>query len=118
MRRIAVLGDSFTEGLDDWRPDGTPRGWADRVADILRRAKLKHRGPNQARHTFASQLLSNYVPDTEVARFMGYTGPDMVRRNYGKFIPEDAPDRSDEISSRLGFKTENSNPDIREEVKR
>lgn len=30
-----ALGDSFTEGLDDMRPDGTYRGWADLVADQL-----------------------------------------------------------------------------------
>jgi len=30
-----ALGDSFTEGLADLRPDGTPRGWADLVADVL-----------------------------------------------------------------------------------
>jgi lysophospholipase L1-like esterase len=27
-----ALGDSFTEGMDDLRPDGTYRGWADLVA--------------------------------------------------------------------------------------
>ncbi len=32
MRYVAI-GDSFTEGVGDWRPDGTPRGWADRVAE-------------------------------------------------------------------------------------
>lgn len=30
-----ALGDSFTEGLEDTRPDGTHRGWADRLADHL-----------------------------------------------------------------------------------
>jgi lysophospholipase L1-like esterase len=30
-----ALGDSFTEGLDDLRPDGTYRGWADLVAARL-----------------------------------------------------------------------------------
>lgn len=30
-----ALGDSFTEGLNDTRPDGTFRGWADRVAEVL-----------------------------------------------------------------------------------
>ena len=30
-----AIGDSFTEGLDDLRSDGTPRGWADMVADVL-----------------------------------------------------------------------------------
>jgi lysophospholipase L1-like esterase len=35
LRRFVAIGDSFTEGLDDPRPDGTLRGWADRVADAL-----------------------------------------------------------------------------------
>lgn len=30
-----ALGDSFTEGLNDQRPDGSYRGWADLVADRL-----------------------------------------------------------------------------------
>ena len=30
--RIVSIGDSFTEGMSDKRPDGTPLGWADRVA--------------------------------------------------------------------------------------
>ena len=30
--RIASIGDSFTEGVGDELPDGTPLGWADRVA--------------------------------------------------------------------------------------
>ena len=28
----AAIGDSFSEGMGDERPDGTPRGWADLVA--------------------------------------------------------------------------------------
>ena len=35
VRRFVALGDSFTEGLSDLRPDGRPRGWADLVADVL-----------------------------------------------------------------------------------
>ncbi|MER7004448.1 SGNH/GDSL hydrolase family protein [Dactylosporangium sp. NPDC000555] len=31
MRYVAI-GDSFTEGMGDERPDGSPRGWADLVA--------------------------------------------------------------------------------------
>ena len=30
--RYVAIGDSFTEGVGDERPDGTPRGWADRAA--------------------------------------------------------------------------------------
>ena len=32
---MVALGDSFTEGLDDLRPDGSYRGWADLVAERL-----------------------------------------------------------------------------------
>ncbi len=32
---FVALGDSFTEGMDDLRPDGTYRGWADLVASRL-----------------------------------------------------------------------------------
>lgn len=32
FHRFVALGDSFTEGLSDERPDGTHRGWADMVA--------------------------------------------------------------------------------------
>ncbi|WP_174150309.1 SGNH/GDSL hydrolase family protein [Microbacterium halophytorum] len=30
--RYVAIGDSFTEGVGDERPDGTPRGWADLAA--------------------------------------------------------------------------------------
>jgi lysophospholipase L1-like esterase len=32
---FVALGDSFTEGLEDRRPDGSVAGWADRLADVL-----------------------------------------------------------------------------------
>lgn len=35
FERYVALGDSTTEGLDDPRPDGTYRGWADRLAEQL-----------------------------------------------------------------------------------
>ncbi len=34
----AAIGDSFSEGMGDERPDGTPRGWADLVAAGLAHA--------------------------------------------------------------------------------
>ncbi len=36
-RSYVALGDSFTEGLDDPAGDGTFRGWADRLAELLAR---------------------------------------------------------------------------------
>lgn len=35
FRRFVALGDSQTEGLHDYRRDGVPRGWADRLAEHL-----------------------------------------------------------------------------------
>lgn len=35
IRSFVALGDSFTEGVGDPRPDGTMRGWADLVAEQL-----------------------------------------------------------------------------------
>ena len=53
---MVALGDSFTEGLDDLRPDGRHRGWADLVAADLagrcaqfRYANLAVRGRRLAR---------------------------------------------------------------------
>lgn len=37
FRSFVAIGDSFTEGLDDPRPEGTFRGWADRVAEHFAR---------------------------------------------------------------------------------
>jgi lysophospholipase L1-like esterase len=54
--RFVAVGDSFTEGLDDLRADGTYRGWADLVAAALadrnpglRYANLAVRGRRLAR---------------------------------------------------------------------
>jgi len=36
-KRYVAIGDSFTEGIGDPRPDGRERGWADRLAESLAR---------------------------------------------------------------------------------
>jgi len=38
VQSYAAIGDSFTEGMGDERPDGSPRGWADLVAAALAHA--------------------------------------------------------------------------------
>ncbi len=35
LQRYVAIGDSQTEGLHDYHPDGVPRGWADRFAEHL-----------------------------------------------------------------------------------
>ena len=68
-----AIGDSFTEGLDDWRPDGTPRGWADRVAERLGRDDPGFRYANLAvRGKLLDQIVDDQVPVAERLR------PDLV----------------------------------------
>ena len=45
VRSYVAIGDSFTEGLADARPDGTYRGWADLLAGHLARHLTTDGGP-------------------------------------------------------------------------
>jgi len=68
-----ALGDSFTEGLDDWRPDGTPRGWADRVAEYLAEGEPGFRYANLAvRGKLLDEIVAEQLPVAERLR------PDLV----------------------------------------
>ncbi|OWJ92705.1 site-specific integrase [Pseudomonas sp. A46] len=59
----------------------------------LNKAKVRYRGPNQCRHTFASQILSSGVASPEwIADQLGHTSTAMVFRHYAKFISQDGPD--------------------------
>lgn len=64
-----ALGDSFTEGLDDLRDDGTPRGWADRVAERLAADAPDFRYANLAvRGKLLDQVVADQVPVAEELR--------------------------------------------------
>lgn len=63
---FVAIGDSFTEGLDDFRPDGTPRGWADRVAEQLAARGPAFRYANLAvRGKLLDQVVEDQVPVAE-----------------------------------------------------
>lgn len=55
---------------------------------ILKAAGVRYRNPYQTRHTYASMLLSRGENELWVARQMGHKGVEMVRRHYGKWIPQ------------------------------
>ncbi|WP_375483665.1 SGNH/GDSL hydrolase family protein [uncultured Jatrophihabitans sp.] len=58
-----ALGDSFTEGLNDLRDDGTMRGWADRFALLLDEARPGIRYGNLAiRGRVLQQILDEQLP--------------------------------------------------------
>lgn len=80
-----------------WSGDGVYR---EVFATILRKAGLRYRGPNQLRHTFASRLLTLYIPPEWIAPIMG-TSIEMLRNHYATFIPEDRPNIGRLISNTL-----------------
>lgn len=58
-----ALGDSFTEGLNDARPDGTFRGWADRLAEILADGRAGFRYANLAlRGKMLAEVIDEQLP--------------------------------------------------------
>jgi lysophospholipase L1-like esterase len=70
---FVAIGDSFTEGLDDMRPDGTPRGWADRLAERLAEGDPGFRYANLAvRGKLLDQIVDDQLPVAERLR------PDLV----------------------------------------
>jgi integrase len=56
---------------------------------LLRRAGVRYRNPYQARHTFASTLLTAGENPWYVAQQLGHVDVQLVFRVYGKFIPSD-----------------------------
>lgn len=56
------------------------------------------------RHTFASQLLSSYVPLEWVARQLGHSDTKMIKRHYGRWIPDDTRSMAGMVSEMMGFR--------------
>jgi len=85
-----------------WSGDNVFR---DVFAYITKKAGIRYRGPNQLRHTYASRLLTRYIPPEWVAPTMG-TSVEMLKNHYAKFIPEDRPNIGKLISAMLKDQTE------------
>ena len=69
-----------------WETDGQIRkiGWI----PALKKAGIPYRKPYQTRHTYASTLLSAGENPMWVAQQMGHADWGMIRRRYGRWIPE------------------------------
>ncbi|WP_258571863.1 SGNH/GDSL hydrolase family protein [Actinomadura parmotrematis] len=62
--RYVAIGDSFTEGIGDAHPDGTPRGWADRAAEALAARTGGFAYANLAvRGKLLGQILERQLPE-------------------------------------------------------
>jgi integrase len=69
-----------------WETDGQIRKTA--WTPVLKRAGVLYRNPYQTRHTYASTLLSAGENPLWVAQQMGHKDWGMIRRRYGRWIPE------------------------------
>ncbi|PPK69164.1 SGNH/GDSL hydrolase family protein [Actinokineospora auranticolor] len=70
---LVAVGDSFTEGMSDYRPDGTCRGWADLVAARLAADTPGFRYANLAvRGKLVRQIVDEQVDPAAAMR------PDLV----------------------------------------
>ncbi|MCL1124479.1 site-specific integrase [Shewanella surugensis] len=68
-----------------------------------KKAGVRYRGPNQARHTFASQLLTRGVPKEWIANQMGHTSTKMIDDHYGTWMTDEAPAMGSMVSQMFGF---------------
>ncbi|WP_448212279.1 Arm DNA-binding domain-containing protein [Colwellia sp. MEBiC06753] len=75
-----------------------------RFHNILKRANIKLRSPNQCRHTFASQMVSQYIPLEWVARQLGHADTTMVKKHYGRWIPQDTKSMAKIVEEMVGVK--------------
>lgn len=84
---------------------------------LLTKAGVRYRGPNQLRHTFISQMLTQYIPPEWIAPMCG-TSVEMIRKHYGKFIREDRPNLGAAIAKIRGQTPENGQLMVRSVIKK
>lgn len=73
--------------------------------ELMAFSSVRHRGPNQCRHTFASQMLSSGAVTVDwVANQLGHTSSQMVWKHYGRRIPEDEADNIGRLEEVLQLK--------------
>lgn len=87
---------SSTDQQHVWLNPRTGKGWTTDAQirktlwqPLLERSGVRYRNPYQARHTYASTLLTAGVNPWFVAQQLGHVDVQMVFRIYGKFIPQD-----------------------------
>lgn len=72
-----------------WETDGQIRKTA--WIPVLQAANIPYRNPYQTRHTYASMLLSAGEDPMWVAHQMGHADWGMIRKTYGRWIPDMNP---------------------------
>jgi len=71
----------------------------------LIKAGVRYRAFGQARHTFASQLLTAGVNPHWLAQQMGHKSIKMIEKHYGKWMTEEAPYMASQVSELLNLQS-------------
>lgn len=69
----------------------------------LKLCGIRHRGIKQARHTFASVMLTAGIRERWIATQMGHSTLAMLEQHYAVFMKSEIPDMADQVSKTLGF---------------
>jgi integrase len=65
---------------------------------FLQQNNIRHRGVNQARHTYASQLITAGVAERWIAKQMGHTSIAMLEKHYGRWMDAEMPNMAADVS--------------------
>ena len=81
--------EAFVFGVTaPWGPGYVSAQWR----RTLRAAKVRHRNPEQLRHTFASTLLSRNAPPLYVQQQGAWRSAAVLLRIYARWMPQGEPD--------------------------
>ena len=96
---------TYVEGKTVFHNPLTDRPWVNDKAvrevhwtPALRRAKVRYRVPYQTRHTYASMMLSAGENPMWVANQIGHADWGMIRKRYGRWIPDVNPDAGEKAA--------------------
>ena len=73
---------------------------------------MVYRPINQTKHTFACQMLTNYISKDWIISQLGHRDYTMLLKHYGKFIPDDTPLLAEIVDQQLGLDFDKLNAEI------
>lgn len=91
------------------QPFKNSKDYANRFfTEFLKSAGLKHRGPSQLRHSFASITLSAGVPIKLISTMLGHANTTVTEMHYAKWIPVSDEDTRSQLNKALAFDTQST----------
>ena len=84
---------------------------------VLKKAGIRYRPPYQLRHTYASTLLSSGANPMWVAKQMGHADWGMIRKIYGRWIPQEMSE-AERMAVVLGQKSDSDSNNLTQERNR